>query len=102
LDLLEARDGQLVNRIAELRATLEREERFQSEIKNGLCPVLSEKCLNLKEGQTLDGFLKDQFSSLRSEISTLEAEQAAVSSGVSKARTARAQVATIEPLQARE
>ena len=36
-----------------LQAALERDERFQKEIQNGLCPILSEKCLNLKEGETL-------------------------------------------------
>ena len=50
LDLLEKRNSELVHSLARLKAGLESDEPFRSEIKNGLCPVLSEKCLNLKDG----------------------------------------------------
>jgi exonuclease SbcC len=102
LNALEQRNTEIVTRLAELRAGLERDERFQSEIKNGLCPVLSEKCLNLREGQTLDAFLKDQFASLRSEIKTLETERSTVAADLSQARSAHAQTATLETLRSRE
>ena len=102
LDSLEARNSELVKRLAELRAALERDERFQIEIKNGLCPVLSEKCLNLKNGQTLDGFLKDQFATLRSEIAQAESEHASVMSGLNNARAAKELTATLETLRSRE
>ena len=45
---LEARDAALVREIASLRAGLERDQRLQKEITNGLCPILSQACLNLK------------------------------------------------------
>jgi exonuclease SbcC len=102
LESLETRNGELLRRLAELRASLERDEKFQNEIKDGLCPVLSEKCLNLKNGQTLDGFLRDQFDSLRSEIGTLEAEQSTVTSTLANARRASSQAATVETLRSRE
>jgi exonuclease SbcC len=102
LDPLERRNFEIVRRLAELQAGLERDERFQTEIKNGLCPVLSEKCLNLKDGQTLHGFLDDQFASLRSEIASLQIEQSTVTSDLSKARLAHAQSATVETLRSRE
>jgi DNA repair protein SbcC/Rad50 len=102
LDSLENRNSEIVGRLAELRASLEHDERFQTEIKNGLCPVLSEKCLNLKEGQTLHGFLKDQFAALRTEIAALDKEQSAVTAALSKAREAQVRAATIETLRARE
>ena len=102
LDSLESRNSELVNRLAELKAALSRDERFQTEIKNGLCPVLSEKCLNLKNGQTLEGFLNDQFSNLRSEINKLETEHSTVVGGLAKARAAHTSAATVETLRARE
>ena len=62
---LEIRDSSIVREIARLQASLERDEKFQSEVKNGLCPILSQKCLNLKEGETLDAFLSSQFAELK-------------------------------------
>jgi exonuclease SbcC len=102
LERLETRSGELIRRLAELEATLERDERFQAEVRNGLCPVLSEKCLNLRNGQTLDGFLKEQFGSLRAEITTLETERLAVTATLTKARAAHSQVAKVETLRLRE
>lgn len=71
---LEKRDKEIVRELASINAELERDERFQREIKNGLCPVLSQKCLNLKEGETLEGFVNSKFTELRAQIATLEAE----------------------------
>ena len=99
---LESRDSAIVKRLAELQATLERDERFQAEIKNGLCPVLSEKCLNLKNGQTLNGFLKEQFDDLRGEIALLEEQKAAVTAGLAESRAAQKHSASVETLKAHE
>ena len=99
---LERRESELVRRLAELRAGLDRDERFKAEIKNGLCPILSEKCLNLKDGQTLEGFLRDQFIELRSQIKKLETEHNSVAAGLANARAANAQVKTLETLRSRE
>jgi exonuclease SbcC len=94
----EGRDGELVRQLAALRASLERDEKFQSEIKNGLCPVLSEKCLNLRNGQTLAGFVADQFTAIRQQIEELETEKTAVLGGLESARQAQKQTAAIDPL----
>jgi exonuclease SbcC len=102
LDSLEGRNTDLIKRLAELRASLERDERFQTEIKDGLCPVLSEKCLNLKNGQTLEGFLNDQFSTVRAQIAELEAEHTTVAGGLANARAAQSRIATLEALRSRE
>lgn len=99
---LERRDLELQRHLAELRASLERDEKFQSEIRNGLCPILSEKCLNLKEGQTLDAFVSEQFQDLRSQITALEAEQRVVSSGLDAARAAHKRSAPLETLRVHE
>ncbi|MBX7053470.1 MAG: SMC family ATPase [Pyrinomonadaceae bacterium] len=101
LSELEMRDGQLLREIAALRASLERDERFQQEIKSGLCPILSQKCLNLEPGQTLESFVSSQFNELRSQIALLENEQASVASLMRSAREAAGQLSTIDTLQRR-
>jgi hypothetical protein len=58
LSTLEQREAVLTRDLAALQAGLERDEKFQSEIKNGLCPILSQKCLNLKEGETLEALFE--------------------------------------------
>lgn len=96
LDELETRSSGLMKKIADFRAQLDADERFQREIKNGLCPVLSEKCLNLKAGQTLEGFVSSKFTEIRSEISLLENENAAVGKGIAAAREAKTNAAKLE------
>ncbi|MBX3266831.1 MAG: hypothetical protein KF831_09015 [Acidobacteria bacterium] len=96
---LEARDAEITAELARLNAELERDEKFQAEIRNGLCPILSEKCLNLKPGQTLEGFLVDQFAELRSSMESLGRERAELRVGLAKAKTAErfaVQVPTLE------
>ncbi len=75
IEELQARQSDVVKKLASLQAALERDEKFQKEIQNGLCPILSQKCLNLKEGETLESFVSSQFTEVRSEITGLEAEQ---------------------------
>lgn len=99
---LEVQDTALVRRIAELRATLERDQRLQSEIKNGLCPILSEKCRNLNDGQTLEGFIKEQFVDLSSQISNLESEHTGVATALKTARAAEKYTKALEALKATE
>lgn len=99
---LQSRDAEIVRELARLQANLERDERFQNEIKNGLCPILSQKCLNLKEGETLDGFISSQFSEIRAQISTLQAEHSQVSVALKHSREAEKYSAQVAALQTRE
>lgn len=92
------RETEIASELARLRATLERDERFQREVRNGLCPILSEKCLNLKDGQTLEGFLSTQFDELKESIKTLEVEGKALSVRVKALRSAETFQAKIGPL----
>lgn len=75
---LQDRERELVTELAKLKAELERDERFQAEISNGLCPILSEKCLNLKPGQTLESFVTSKFSEVRERISVVESEHSGI------------------------
>ena len=99
---LEKRDGDLLGNLATLRANLERDEKFQSEIRNGLCPILSQKCLNLNEGETLEGFVSSQFSNLKSQISNLEIDRQTVLAEVRTAREAQRFSAVLEACKRRE
>ncbi len=99
---LEKRDAELMRQIAGLRASLERDEKFQSEIKNGLCPILSQKCLNLKPGETLEAFVSSQFLDLRSQIAAFETEQTSVAVNLKNAREAERFASMLDGLQLRE
>ncbi len=87
-DKYQSREGEIVREIARLQASIERDEAFQREVRNGICPILSERCLNLKDGQTLEGFLNDQFADLRSRVATLQQEHAGVAASLGVSREA--------------
>ena len=99
---LQKRDGEIINNLAKLRAKLEADEKFQSEIQNGLCPILSEKCLNLKPGQTLESFVTNQFGEVRTQISTLENEKKQLADTLKISREAGTFLKTLESLRNRE
>ncbi len=99
---LQKRDSEITREITRFRAKLEHDEQFQAEVKNGLCPILSQKCLNLKPGETLEGFLKDQFAEIKTNIGTLETEQKSLAGALKTAREADKFSAMLETLKARE
>ncbi|HRH42998.1 MAG TPA: SMC family ATPase [Pyrinomonadaceae bacterium] len=102
LQTLLVRDTEITNELAKLRANLERDEQFQREIKNGLCPILSQKCLNLKPGETLESFVKSQFSGSKVQITTLESEQNKVSVELQTARDGEKYLTALESYKLRE
>lgn len=99
---LEGRDSELIQELARLRASLERDELFQNEIKNGLCPILSEKCLNLKEGQTLETFVTTQFVEVKTQIATLQIEHTQVTTLLRSSREAEKFAAQVAAYRRRE
>jgi len=101
LSTLEQREAVLTRDLAALQAGLERDERFQSEIRNGLCPILSQKCLNLKDGETLESFVSSQFTEIRTQISTIESEHVAVRTDLQAARQAAQFAAALEEYKQR-
>jgi len=102
LPSLEKREGEIVSTLATLRANLERDEKFQSEVRNGLCPILSQRCLNLNEGETLESYLSSQFLDLRSQISKLESERTQVQAELRTAREGKTLAAALESYRKRE
>lgn len=96
---LRKRDEELNRSVSGLRARLEQDEQFQAEVRNGLCPILSEKCLNLKEGQTLEEFLSNRFVTVKAEILSIEAEQRGIADSLKEARDAERGAASLETLR---
>jgi exonuclease SbcC len=99
---LEQRDAELIREIASLRASLERDQRFQKEIKNGLCPILSQACLNLKPGETLESFVTSQFAELNSQITVSESRHSTITADLKAARDAIRFASMVDPLVQRE
>lgn len=93
-----AKENELTESLARLRASIERDEKFQTEVKNGLCPILSERCLNVekKEGQTLEDFFKGQFANYKTQLATLEREKKEVVVAVKEAREAEKHLSKLE------
>ncbi len=102
LAALETRDAELVAEMAALKAGLDRDQKFQAEIKDGFCPILSQRCLNLKEGETLESFLSSQFTETTTRIAQLESTRAAVITDLAKAREGHQQLAALETYRQRE
>lgn len=102
LPSLEKREAEVIASIATLKANLERDEKFQSEVRNGLCPILSQRCLNLKEGETLESYLSSQFLDLRSQISDLESERPQIQSQLIAAREGQTLAKALESFRTRE
>ena len=101
-ETLNKRDSELTHELAKLRAKLEADERFQSEIKNGLCPILSQKCLNLKPGETLEKYVSSQFSEVKTQIVTYETEKNSLITALKTSREAEKSAAQLGTLQNRE
>ncbi len=98
---LQKRDTEIVRELAQLRASLERDEKFQAEIKDGFCPILSQKCLNLSDGQTLEGFVTSQFTELKSQIAAIQIEHSTVCQNLAAARDAEKVLGTLPTLRDR-
>jgi exonuclease SbcC len=102
LEALQKRDTDITRQIARLRARLEHDEQFQQAVKNGVCPILSQKCLNLKPGETLETFLRSQFSELRAEIAAYEKRTARKRRCAENCTRSRKILATLDTLRNRE
>ncbi len=85
---LQKSENEIVRELAALNAALERDRRFQREIQNGLCPILSEKCLNLGEGETLEKFISTKFEEVQGTIRELEDRSRGINEKLQNARVA--------------
>lgn len=85
---LEGEDQAAMEEIANLRASLDREKKILAEIKGGLCPLLSQRCLNMENGQGLDQYFKLQVGNERARLTTVERTRKEVQSKLARARAA--------------
>ncbi|HKS29621.1 MAG TPA: SMC family ATPase [Pyrinomonadaceae bacterium] len=97
---LVTRETELTEQLAHLRAEISRDEKFRREVKNGLCPILSEKCLNIGEGQTLEDYFRGQEASNTAQLGVLEKERAGLTALLSEAREAERELSKLEALRA--
>lgn len=99
---LQTRNLELGREIATLNSTIEYNEKFRAEIQKGLCPILSEKCLNLKPGQTLESFVAEGSAELVARVSELEKEAVDVRAELAVASAAQAVASSIDALRTRD
>jgi exonuclease SbcC len=90
------RETELTERLARLRAQIEHDEKFHREVKNGLCPILSERCLNIGEDQTLEDYFTDQLATNSAQLGAMEKERATVGVAVREAREAEKHLGRLE------
>jgi exonuclease SbcC len=96
---LEQDDRRLTEEIARIQASIELDRRTLAEAKDGLCPLLSEKCLNMKDGQGLDQFFSVQIASDQDRLASLLKEREGVQHNLTEARAALPSYSGLETLR---
>ena len=88
LPQLEEEERALITEAANLKARIERDEEIIAQAKGGLCPLLAQRCLNMKEGQGLDQFFKSQVGSEREQLTAADRKRKALHSQLREAKAA--------------
>lgn len=87
-------------RLANLRAETARDAEMIAALESGgVCPLLTEKCLNLKPGESLDKRFKSGLETRRQEIARLEKYTVKLSADSKTLRTAEAEAKRLPKLQ---
>lgn len=97
---VEASQQRETERLAVLRAEVERDETMIRALESGgVCPLLTEKCLNLKPGESLDGRFRTGLDARRGEIAGLTKTLTALAREMKQSRAAAAETARLPHLQ---
>ncbi len=97
---LETRQQRDTEQAAQLRAEVTRdEEMIQSLASGGICPLLSEKCLNLKSGESLDTRFRSGLEVRRAQINGLQSGLATLAGELKQARSAATETAQLARLR---
>lgn len=97
---LENNQQRETERLASLKAEVARDEEMIRALESGgVCPLLTEKCLNLKPGESLDSRFRVGLEARRGEIEKLARSLTALVEEVRHARTATAESARLPHLQ---
>lgn len=91
-------ENALKQKIADLQAAIALDAKFNGEVKNGLCPILSQKCLNLREGETLETYFTGKSNLNANDLQTCKSEQIKVALELKQARDAERQTVRLENL----
>ncbi|MCI0339491.1 MAG: SMC family ATPase [Acidobacteria bacterium] len=87
-------------KLAQLRAEVARDEEMISALESGgICPLLSEKCLNLKPGESLDSRFRSGLVSRRDEIESLQVASIKLAEDLKRARAVAAEMSRLPHLQ---
>jgi len=100
--LAEAEAGrqQRAEELARLRAEVARDEEMIRALDHGgVCPLLTEKCLNLKPGESLDSRFRAGLDARRVEIANLQSVLTALDEDVKRSRDAAVEIARLPRLQ---
>ena len=86
--------------IARLRAELGRdEEMIRALDQGGVCPLLTEKCLNLRPGESIDSRFRAGLDARRVEIASLQSALIALDEDVKRSRDAAVEIARLPRLR---
>ncbi|MFN0111889.1 MAG: AAA family ATPase [Blastocatellia bacterium] len=100
LSELESNQQRETERLARLKAEVARDEEMICALESGgVCPLLTEKCLNLQPGESLDSRFRIGLEARRAEIEKLAKSLTALVEEVRHARTAAAESARLPHLQ---
>src|SRR5262249_60382022 len=96
----EAERPQGAEELARLRAEVARDEEMVRALdQGGVCPLLTEKCLNLKPGESLDSRFRAGLDARRVEIANLQSAMAALDGDLKRSRGAAVEIARLPGLQ---
>jgi DNA repair protein SbcC/Rad50 len=96
----EAERQQGAEELARLRAEVARDEEMVRALdQGGVCPLLTEKCLNLKPGESLDSRFRAGLDARRAEIANLQRGMTALDEDLKRSRGAAVEIARLPGLQ---
>ncbi|MFN7948347.1 MAG: SMC family ATPase [Blastocatellia bacterium] len=96
----EAQQQRDADQLAQLKAEVQRDSEMIASLESGgVCPLLTEKCLNLKPGESLDGRFRRGLEQRRQEITRLQQEITSLAAEVKRWRAAAADAARLPKLR---
>jgi exonuclease SbcC len=97
---VEAAQHKQTEELARLRAEVARDEEMVRALdQGGVCPLLAEKCLNLKPGESLDGRFRSGLDARRGEIESSQAALVELGEEVKQSRAALIETSRLPRLQ---
>ena len=95
-DVLAARANELQEQLARLKAELGRDEQFHRQVQDGLCPILSQRCLNIPAGQNLEDYFRGQFAANRAQLDEVTHAHTQVAHDARRAHSAVTEAAKLD------